>query len=149
MASRPIAAASAAGILCLGLAWWMHQQAAELPGTVRGQVDRGLLVKDPRLFLSKVGSHAHLVLTAEFSQTGSSPLRLEPPLLTLLTAQGSAAPRYLGPLLPEPVLANPAPARITLHYWLPSADLGTAMILEAGGKRYPLKVTEMPAPFPR
>ena len=82
----------------------------------------------------------------EFSQTGSSPVRLEPPLLSLLTAQGIAVPRYLGPLLPEPVLAKQAPARITLHYWLPLADLGAGMTLEAGGKRYSLKVPEMPAP---
>jgi hypothetical protein len=109
-------------------------------------MDPRLLVKDPQLSGSKVGSHAHLVLTAQFSQAGSSPLRLEPPLLSLLTAQGTIAPRYLGPLLPEPVIVNRGPAQVTLHYWLPLAELGQSMTLEAGGKRYRLNVPAMPAP---
>lgn len=84
------------------------------------------------------GDHAQLIVRAVFDQSGTTPVRLEPPLVSLLTAHQTTAPRFMGPMLPDPVLTGAEPQEVMLHYWVPSADLKSPLVLEASGHRYPL-----------
>lgn len=86
------------------------------------------------------GDHAQLSLTAIFQQDGTSPIRLEPPLITLHGADGKPLPRFIGPMLQDPVLPGAAPLEITLHYWLPTAALKTSPVLETAGTSHRLTI---------
>ena len=125
-------------LLVAGLAWVVRERSIKTKGDSTGMPAYAMEVKIKSVEVRPVGDHAQLVLTAVFDQSGEAPVRLEPPLVSLLTAGQTAAPRFIGPLLPEPVLAGPEPAEIALHYWLPLADLKTPLDLQAAGRRYPV-----------
>ena len=126
-------------LLAVGAGWvvWRH---SEQGGPVySGAPAVSLEVRINNVEIQPIGDHAHLILTAVFDQSGTTPLRLEPPLVSLLaTPDQTPAPRYLGPMLPDPVLAGSEPAEIMLHYWLPLSDLKFPLTLHAAGQRHPL-----------
>lgn len=123
-------------LLAAGLVWIVRERLIRTEDGTSGTLALEVNIKS--IEVRPTGDHAWLVLTAVFDQSGEAPVRLEPPLVSLLTARQTAAPRFIGPLLPEPVLAGPEPAEITLHFWLPLTDLKTPLILEAAGHRYPV-----------
>ncbi len=95
-----------------------------------------LVAEVNQVSLEASGDHAHLVLTITFQQNGRTAVRLEPPLVRLRTGDGESVPRYLGPLLPEPVLTGAGPTPVALHYWMPLAKGKQGLMLEVGGKRH-------------
>ncbi len=106
----------------------------------------GLQARLKSLTIEPQGAHAHLILTAAFRQSGSGPLHLTPPVLTLLAADGQPVPAYLGPLLPEPVLKGAGPADLSLHYWIPLTRLTSPLTLDVSGTAHPIPLTRLPAP---
>jgi len=128
-------------LLAVGIGWVI----------LRRSDKRGPISSDPQAISLEVrinnveilptGDHAHLILTGVFDQNGQTPIRLEPPLVSLLaTPNPTPVARYLGPMLPEPVLAGSEPTEVTLHYWLPLSDLKSPLTLDAAGRRYSLAV---------
>lgn len=130
-------------LLVFGLGWWFKARTARLPAAWNRGHAAALEVQLKKLTVQRLGDHAHLTLSAEFR--APSPVRLEPPLVSLLTARQTPAPRFIGPMLPEPLLKGSGPAELALHYWLPVADLQGPLLLEAAGNRYPLT---SPQPLP-
>ncbi|MES2709797.1 MAG: hypothetical protein V4726_24580 [Verrucomicrobiota bacterium] len=97
-----------------------------------------------RVEVRRVEGHAQLTVTGNFRQEGSSPLRLEPPLVSLLVAGpdgGGVHPgeRFTGAFLAEPVLPDATAATVALHYWLPVAELGGLLSLIVDGVPIQLK----------
>ena len=91
------------------------------------------------LALRRESRGAQLVLAARFQQSGSTVVRLEPPLVVLRPENGTPADRYLGPFLPEPVLSGPGPALVSLSWWIKAEDLTGSLFLEVSGKSLPVK----------
>ena len=98
-----------------------------------------LQVEVHSLTLRREGRGAQLVLAARFQQKGSTVVRLEPPLVVLRPEKGTPVDRYLGPFLPESVLAGPGPALVSLSWWVQAEDLTGAVLLEVSGKAFPVK----------
>ena len=130
-------------LLMVGIGWIIQRPTREVRNGTSGSPSVALEVQPKAIVVHRAGGHAQLILTAEFRQSGVAPVRLEPPLVALLTADEKPAARFLGPLLPEPVLAGSGPSDITLHYWIPIADLKGPVLLEAAGKRYPLTLPDV------
>jgi hypothetical protein len=121
-----------------GLGRLLRPRPATPPPVLPGEPAISLEVRIKKLTIRRIGDHAQATLTASFDQSGQTPVHLEPPLVSLLTASGTPVPRYVGVLLPEPILTGPDATEVVLHYWLPTADLEGPLTLEATGKRYPL-----------
>jgi len=135
---------TAALLLVIPAVLWQMTRPRRLPSPVSPEgrpVD--LTVEIQRLIVRKTGDHGQISLTARFQQNAPSPLLLVPPMVALRTASGETAPRFIGPLIPEPRLSDGNPATITLHYWLPENELSRPLTLEAGGNRYPLPAPEI------
>ena len=98
-----------------------------------------LQVEVQSLTLRREGGGAQLVLAARFQQSGSTVIRLEPPLVVLRPENGTPADRYLGPFLPESVLSEPGPVHVSLSWWIKAEDLTGAVFLEVSGKSLPVK----------
>ena len=99
-----------------------------------------LEVRIKNIEVRRSGDHAQLILTAVFDQSGQTPVRLEPPLVSLLKANQTPSARFIGPMLPDPVLLSREPAEVTLHYWLPLSDMKSPLTLEASGRKYPVEL---------
>lgn len=127
-------------LVALGLFWLMKRKARSTGPAAAGAPSVSLEVRIKHVAIHPAGDHAHLILTAVFDQSGQTPVRLEPPLVSLLTAHQTPAARYLGPMLPEPLLPGPDPAEVTSHYWLPLSDLKPPLTLQASGRSYPVKL---------
>lgn len=127
-------------LVALGLFWLMKRKAGNTGPAASDPHAVSLTVAINRVEVRPTGDHVHLILTAVFDQSGQTPVRLEPPLVSLLTANATPAARYLGPMLPEPLLPGPDPAEVTLHYWLPLSDLKPPLTLQASGRGYPVKL---------
>jgi hypothetical protein len=129
---------AAALLLIVGIGWVANRRPDKIPPLTPDPHAVSLEVRINHVEIRPTGDHAHLILTAVFDQSGQTPVRLEPPLVSLFTANATPAPRYLGPMLPEPLLPGPGPAEVTLHYWLPLSDLKPPLTLQASGRSYPV-----------
>ena len=137
-------------LLVITVVLWRMTRPTKPPAPNRNEAEAiSLTVDIQKLTVRKTGGHGHLSLTALFQQSGAAPLRLVPPLVSLRTASGESTPRFIGPLVPEPVLPDRNPAAVTLHYWLTETDLAGPLTLEAGGQKYPLPTPENTGSTPR
>lgn len=142
MTTKTRTAFLAASLLLVAGMGWVILRRSDQGGPISSDLPTvSLEVRISRVETLPTGDHAHLILTAIFDQNGETPLRLEPPLVSLLaTSTLTPVARYLGPMLPEPVLAGSEPTEVTLHYWLPLSDLKSPLTLDAAGRRYALAV---------
>ena len=142
MTTKTRTAFLAASLLLLAGMGWVILRRSDQGGPISSDLPTvSLEVRISRVETLPTGDHAHLILTAIFDQNGETPLRLEPPLVSLLaTSTLTPVARYLGPMLPKPVLAGSEPTEVTLHYWLPLSDLKSPLTLDAAGRRYALAV---------
>jgi hypothetical protein len=129
-------------LLTVGIIWLMLRRSDKGSPVLSDPHAVSLEVRINHVEIRPTGDHAQLILTAVFDQSGQTPVRLEPPLLSLLTADGKPVAKYLGPMLPEPVLPGPDPAEISLHYWLPLSDLKPPLTLQASGRSYPVNLPD-------
>ena len=136
----PKAVITAAVLLSVAALGWLIMERPDKSGPVSsGNHAVSLEVRIKHVEVRRTGDHAQLILTAVFDQSGRTPIRLEPPLVSLLTARQTPVARFIGPMLPEPVLTGEESTEVTLHYWLPLPDLNAPLLLEASGRRYPVK----------
>ena len=150
MKSRLPITATVLLLLAAALGWHLKTRASK--PSAAGAVPTTAVVLSvviKKVSIRRTDGHVQLSLTAIFTQNGQAPLRLVPPLVTLLTANQTPVPRYLGPMLPEPVLPGPCPTELTLHYWLPASDLSSPLNLSAGGQQHPLPAPDIVGTGPR
>jgi hypothetical protein len=127
-------------LVVLGIVWLMKRNSGKTGPAASDPHAVSLTVDVKRIEVLPTGEHAHLIVTAVFDQSGQTPVRLEPPLVALRTANETTAARYLGPMLPEPLLPGPDPTEVILHYWLPLSDLKPPLTLQASGRSHPVKL---------
>ena len=144
MKSRLPITATVLLLLAAALGWHLKTRASK--PNAAGAVPTAAVVLSvviKKVSIRRTDGQVQLSLTAIFTQNGQAPLRLVPPLVTLLTANQTPVPRYLGPILPEPVLPGTGPTELTLHYWLPASDLSSPLNLSAGGQQHPLPAPDI------
>ncbi len=127
-------------MLVIGVGTVVKCRSGRTPGPLADPPTVALEVQIKSIEVRPTGDFAQLILKAVFHQNGQTPLRLEPPLVSLITASQAPAARYLGPMLPEPVLSGPGPAEVTLHYWLPVSDLKAPLNLVVSGRSHPVEL---------
>ena len=125
-------------LLIAGIVWLARCSADKSGPLVTDSQPVTLSVQIRSVEVRRTGDHAQVIVTALFDQSGQTPIRMNPPLVSLLTANQTAAQRFIGAMLPEQVLTGGDPAEVALHFWLPAADLNAPLTLAASGRQYPV-----------